>query len=207
MKKCKKCGSDFEPKKGLFDYCSLKCRNSRTWSDEDKMKKSESAKKSERLKEVLVQLRVFNKQTENYKKNIEKIKKTWDDKLMKEDFNLLSFERLKKRVLIEQNNKCNHCGIETWNNKPLILELEHKDGNNKNNLRDNLEAICPNCHSQTSTWRGKNKKNKKGQISDDEIMNAYLKTKNIRQALLDVGLTPKGGNYKRVHKIIRLINS
>ena len=207
MKKCKKCGSDFEPKKGLFDYCSLKCRNSRTWSDEDKMKKSESAKKSERLKEVLVQLRVFNKQTENYKKNIEKIKKTWNDKLMKEDFNLLSFERLKKRVLIEQNNKCNHCGIETWNNKPLILELEHKDGNNKNNLRDNLEAICPNCHSQTSTWRGKNKKNKKGQISDDEIMNAYLKTKNIRQALLDVGLTPKGGNYKRVHKIIRLINS
>lgn len=207
MKKCKKCGSDFEPKKGLFDYCSLKCRNSRTWSDEDKMKKSESAKKSERLKEVLVQLRVFNKQTENYKKNIEKIKKTWNDKLMKEDFNLLSFERLKKRVLIEQNNKCNHCGIETWNNKPLILELEHKDGNNKNNLRDNLEAICPNCHSQTSTWRGKNKKNKKGQISDDEIMKAYLKTKNIRQALLDVGLTPKGGNYKRVHKIIRLINS
>lgn len=207
MKKCKKCGSDFEPKKGLINYCSLNCRNSRTWSDEDKLKKSESAKKSEKLKNVLIQLKTYNKQTENYKKNIEKIKKTWADKLMKEDFELLTYERLKKRVLLEQNHKCNHCGIDNWNNKPITLELEHKDGNNKNNSRDNLEAICPNCHSQTLTWRGKNKKNKRLQISDDEIMIAYLKTKNVRQTLLDVGLTPKGGNYKRVYKIIKLINT
>lgn len=207
MKKCKKCGSEFEPKKGLIDYCSLKCRNSRTWSEDDKKKKSVSAKKSDKLKNSLSKLRIFNKQINNYKNNIEKIKKTWNDKIMNENFDSLSYERKKKRVVLEQNNKCNHCGIDTWNNKPLILELEHKDGDNKNNLRDNLEALCPNCHSQTSTWRGKNKKNKKGQISDDEIMKAYLKTKNIRQALLDVGLTPKGGNYKRVHKIIRLINS
>lgn len=49
MKKCKKCSEIFEPKKGLVNYCSLKCRNSRTWSEHDKLKKSETAKKSENV--------------------------------------------------------------------------------------------------------------------------------------------------------------
>ncbi len=40
MKTCKKCGNDFEPSKGLVSYCSLKCRNSRTFSEESKLKKS-----------------------------------------------------------------------------------------------------------------------------------------------------------------------
>lgn len=207
MKKCKKCGSEFEPKKGLIDYCSLKCRNSRTWSEDDKKKKSESAKKSDKLKNSLSELRVFNKQINNYKNNIEKIKKTWNDKIINENFDSLSYERKKKRVILEQNNKCNHCGIDSWNGQQIILEIEHKDGNNINNSRNNLEAICPNCHSQTLTWRGKNKKNKRMKVSDNEIMNAYLVTKNIRQTLINVGLTPKGGNYNRVHKIIRLINN
>ena len=40
MKTCKKCGNEFEPSKGLVSYCSLKCRNSRTFSEEAKLKKS-----------------------------------------------------------------------------------------------------------------------------------------------------------------------
>lgn len=44
MKPCKKCGNDFEPSKGLISYCSLNCRNSRTFSDEAKLKKSKANK-------------------------------------------------------------------------------------------------------------------------------------------------------------------
>ncbi len=55
--------------------------------------------------------------------------------------------------------KCVSCGISEWNNKPITLELEHKDGNSENNNEDNLCLICPNCHSQTSTYKGKNKGN------------------------------------------------
>ena len=87
--------------------------------------------------------------------------------------------------------------------KPIVLELEHIDGNHSNNERENLEAICPNCHSQTDTWRGRNKTNKRLKISDDEIVKAYIKTNSIRQTLLEVGLAAKGGNYKRVHGIVR----
>lgn len=45
MKKCKKCSEHFEPIKGLKNYCSISCRNSRNWTEEDKLKKSESNKK------------------------------------------------------------------------------------------------------------------------------------------------------------------
>jgi endogenous inhibitor of DNA gyrase (YacG/DUF329 family) len=50
MRKCKKCENQFEPKKGLISYCSLACRNSRTWSEADKNKKSDIAKKSDKIK-------------------------------------------------------------------------------------------------------------------------------------------------------------
>ena len=49
---CKKCGSEFQPQKGLISYCSLECRNSRSWSESDKLKKSISAKKSNKVKEA-----------------------------------------------------------------------------------------------------------------------------------------------------------
>ena len=39
------------------------------------------------------------------------------------------------------------------------MELEHNDGNSQNNSLDNLSLICPNCHSQTPTYKGANKGN------------------------------------------------
>ncbi|MEY4334990.1 MAG: hypothetical protein RLZZ196_3740, partial [Bacteroidota bacterium] len=45
--------------------------------------------------------------------------------------------------------KCSCCGINEWNNKPIVLEIDHIDGNSENNTPENLRYICPNCHSQT----------------------------------------------------------
>lgn len=65
-----------------------------------------------------------------------------------------------KRYLTEKYGyKCLACGIENYNNKPITLEIEHKDGNSDNNNVDNLCFLCPNCHSQTDTYKGKNKGN------------------------------------------------
>ena len=199
MEKCKKCGNEFIPQKGLISYCSLACRNSRERSDETKRNIAEGMLKSEKfLKSLENKNRLID-----YKKIAEKVKETWNVKLLSDEFETLSFGRLRKRIILEQGGKCNHCGIDKWNNKPITLELEHIDGNHSNNNRENLEAICPNCHSQTDTWRGKNKTNKRHKISDDEIVKAYIKTNSIRQTLLEVGLAAKGGNYKRVHGIVK----
>lgn len=199
MKKCKKCGSEFEPQKGLISFCSLSCRNSRERTEEIKNKISNSIKKSEKYKQAQIDKIKFI----NYKKIAEKSKETWNKKILDADFETLSFDRLKKRIKLEQNNKCNECGIDSWNGKPITLELEHKDGNHHNNKRENLECLCPNCHSQTDTWRGKNKTNKRKKITDDEIVKTYIKNKNIRQTLIEVGLSAKGGNYKRLHQLIK----
>lgn len=52
--------------------------------------------------------------------------------------------------------KCEKCGISKWNGKDITLELHHKDGNHSNNHIDNLQILCPNCHSQTNNFRAKN---------------------------------------------------
>jgi hypothetical protein len=52
---------------------------------------------------------------------------------------------------------CSSCNTSLWKGKPIPLELHHIDGNNKNNVLSNLEILCPNCHSQTENFRGKNK--------------------------------------------------
>jgi len=61
-------------------------------------------------------------------------------------------------------DKCHNCGIITWQDKQIVLEVEHIDGNWRNNLLENLTLLCPNCHSQTSTYGHKSKKIPKAKI-------------------------------------------
>jgi hypothetical protein len=66
---------------------------------------------------------------------------------------------VKRMVTRVMGYTCNHCGISEHNNKPLTLELDHINGNSEDNSPKNLCLLCPNCHSQTSTYKGKNKGN------------------------------------------------
>lgn len=74
------------------------------------------------------------------------------------DYRLKSREL--NRALLESGveYKCVECGIgSTYNNKSITLQVDHIDGDWKNNIKDNLRFLCPNCHSQTSTYCNKNK--------------------------------------------------
>ena len=67
---------------------------------------------------------------------------------------------------------------------------------------ENLRWLCPNCHSQTPTFRGYNKSNTgKAKVSDTELLTALQECVNFRQALQKVGLAAKGGNYERAKKL------
>ena len=66
---------------------------------------------------------------------------------------------VRRYIKQQQDGKCAECGISDWNGKDITLELEHKDGNSENNSPKNLCLLCPNCHSQTPTYKAKNKGN------------------------------------------------
>lgn len=71
---------------------------------------------------------------------------------------------LKKYMLIEFDiaDVCSVCGQEpVWNNLPLVLEVDHIDGDSFNNEIQNLRIICGHCHSQTVNFRGRNNKKAK----------------------------------------------
>lgn len=64
----------------------------------------------------------------------------------------------KKRIIAEKllENKCVHCDLKNvWNNKPIVLHIDHINGNHFDHRIENLRFLCPNCHSQTDTYCSK----------------------------------------------------
>jgi transposase-like protein len=90
--------------------------------------------------------------------------------------------KLKNRLLKEgyKEYRCEKCKNTEWYGKPIPLELHHINGDNTDNRLENLQLLCPNCHSFTDTYGGKNQKlNKRKKLSKEEndeiIKNSYAK--------------------------------
>lgn len=117
----------------------------------------------------------------------------------------MTTSRLKEKLIKEgiKIHKCENCGITEWMGNKVSIELHHVDGNRENNNISNLKILCPNCHSMTNNFRGKNKKRKEHNITDEQIENAIINSYTKRQALLMVGLTAYGGTYERINKILK----
>jgi len=81
----------------------------------------------------------------------------------------------KKSLINSRGYKCESCNNSEWLGDPITLELDHIDGNNENNLENNLKLLCPNCHSKTPTYKGKNKGN--GRAWRREMYAVYIKSK------------------------------
>lgn len=68
--------------------------------------------------------------------------------------------RLKNKLIKEgvKEQRCECCGTTEWLGQPIKLELHHLNGDNTDNRLENLQLLCPNCHSYTDNYGGKNQK-------------------------------------------------
>lgn len=82
--------------------------------------------------------------------------------ILVENSSYTNMERLKIRLLNEGllEYRCYICGLIDWNGKPISLQLHHINGVHSDNRIENLQFLCPNCHSQTDSWCGNNIKRK-----------------------------------------------
>lgn len=66
--------------------------------------------------------------------------------------------QLKRRLIREghKDGRCELCGISDWMRRPLVLALHHRNGDRLDNRVENLQLLCPNCHSQTESFGGRN---------------------------------------------------
>lgn len=55
-----------------------------------------------------------------------------------------------------KEHQCENCKQREWLGNPIPLELHHIDGNRNNNILENFQLLCPNCHALTKSYRGKN---------------------------------------------------
>lgn len=70
-----------------------------------------------------------------------------------------TYRSLRFRVLKDNfmEYKCKSCGLgDRWNNQKLVLHLDHINGDRYDNRKENLRWLCPNCHTQTPTFSGRN---------------------------------------------------
>jgi Zn finger protein HypA/HybF involved in hydrogenase expression len=195
---CENCQQEHSGSYATGRFCSAKCArgfSTKYNREETNRKVSETLKLKIQtgkiaIGDILARQRLASEASQTYYDNLRKTR-NFDDQC---------FATKRKIVIDEQQGECDECGLSKWIGKTIILEIDHCDGDNNNNTRNNLRGLCPNCHSLTETWRGRNKKNKL--VSDDELITAIIKHKTIHAALKSVGMAAKGRNYDRCHRLM-----
>lgn len=127
------------------------------------------------------------------------IKTTKINNIKKEDIlkeNCKHQRTVLRRYIIKNNlipYKCAICGCTEWQGKTLSLELDHINGINNDNRLENLRFLCPNCHSQTSTYGSRNQQlnNSKYDISEELrniVEKKYNEVKNVKKVSSILGI-------------------
>lgn len=108
----------------------------------------------------------FSTEHFDIKKAFRKNKKEWTSSDIYRTKSVFPRAQLRRKVLSDEwlEYKCFSCGNSgEWLNKKLTLEIEHVNGINDDHRKENLKWLCPNCHSQTYTYR--NNKNRTGLVA------------------------------------------
>lgn len=155
---CENCQKEHDGTFGSGRFCCKPC--SRAFST--KSKRSDiNAKVSDKLtgRKLSYEHRQNLKmkwEDESYRNSKRRVGKPIEELLIEKGF--VSTQHVKRRLIAEniKLNVCEDCGIcDTYNDKPIVHQLHHINGNPKDHRLENLQLLCPNCHSQTHNWAGR----------------------------------------------------
>ena len=90
----------------------------------------------------------FTKEKKNYMSLVDYLANSQD----------IQTNKIRLKLLREgyKEHKCEKCGLTEWFGQPIALEVHHIDGDRTHNFIENFQLLCPNCHAQTDSYRGKN---------------------------------------------------
>lgn len=100
---------------------------------------------------------------------------------------------IKRRLFKYRQKSCEFCGLNNWLDQDLSLEVDHIDGDKFNNKLSNLRILCPNCHAQTDTYRGRSKRKygsvaklvSASDLNPDELRNTHVGSTPTRSTCID----------------------
>lgn len=136
-------------------------RKYKEYTDEDIIKYSKEVKSIAGLLKKL-NLKVVGGNYANIKRNIQRLNidtshwtgQAWNKGEQLKDWSEYTrVSNLKKHLIKVRGHRCEKCNNAEWFGYPIKLEVHHIDGDKTNNDEDNLQLLCPNCHSITDNWR------------------------------------------------------
>lgn len=168
LKLCDNCDIPFHTKDKRTKHCSGLCKGTkyRQYSDKDIIDKAKEVKSLRGLL-LALNLRAVGGNYTNMKRHLQRLDidtshwtgRSWcKGEQLKDWQDYTSIGALKPHLITQRGHKCESCFLSLWLNKQIILEIHHIDGDRSNNLYDNLQLLCPNCHSMTDNWRGRKSK-------------------------------------------------
>ena len=97
---------------------------------------------------------------------------------------------MRKSGLLKE--RCALCGIKDWMGKPLVLQIDHENGDHADNRPENIRELCPNCHSQTPTYCTRNRKVRKYPPLTHELAKSMYKSgKSVLSVASELGISPE----------------
>ncbi len=112
----------------------------------------------QKIKKYNIDISHFTGQGWNVGLKFKPMKKRPLSEILVENSTYTNSNVLRKRLFNEgvKEKRCEICMLSEWLGLPIPLELDHINGVNTDHRIENLRILCPNCHAQTPTYRGKN---------------------------------------------------
>jgi endogenous inhibitor of DNA gyrase (YacG/DUF329 family) len=147
---CKNCGKDISNKSSRYKFCSHSCAASY-----NNLGRVSSLRK---IRTCIVCHKEYY-YSKSYSKYCSKECSIMPLKNMLIKNSPHSRHNIKNRLIKENflKNICSICGLPSmWNSKPIVMVLDHINGDSKDYRIENLRLVCPNCNSQLDTFTGRN---------------------------------------------------